>query len=173
MQSLGSFSAKHVGKAYMVEVEHFRRDDESLFFQFDTGAHTSLIGLNSICDDNGKNRDILNNLVCREITQIGILFQKPNSRTVTKEEVELYPCCISGISIMGTGSRKLYFHIYLGDINLPLLGFDFIDDCSIRHSRNGDMEIIAVPDDAGRRFYPGKVIDFDKILDEYYAVVKE
>lgn len=50
MQSLASFSASRVGRAYFIETNGFRRDGTNLVFQFDTGASMSIIGLNSICD---------------------------------------------------------------------------------------------------------------------------
>ena len=50
---------------------------------------------------------------------------------------------------------------------MPLLGFDYIDDTSYHHSINGDLVINAVADDAGKRFYPDRVIDFNKVLKAY------
>jgi hypothetical protein len=45
------------------------------------------------------------------------------------------------------------------------LGFDYIDDTSYHHSIAGDLIFTAVQDDPGKRFYPEKVIDFNKVMD--------
>ena len=70
---------------------------------------------------------------------------------------------------MGTKPITFYFHIYLGNISIPLIGFDYIDDCTYYHKAVGILEVISVADNAGKRFYPEAVLDFNKILDEYYG----
>lgn len=166
MQLLDSFSAKHIGKSYILTIDGFRRNDETMVFQFDTGASATLIGLNSIVDDGKEERkELLKGIIMDEIKAKNVLPYNPKAKTVTNEEVEIFPCVINDVSIMGTAPRTLYFHIYLGDVSMPLLGFDFIDDCTFHHSKNGDMEILAVPDDAGKAYYTGSVIDFNAVLE--------
>ena len=50
---------------------------------------------------------------------------------------------------------------------MPLLGFDYLDDTSYHHSIGENLVINGVADEAGKRFYPDKVIDFDKILQSF------
>ena len=91
-------------------------------------------------------------------------MSKSSASTATEERIEMYPCKCDGVSISETKPITLYFCIYLGDIGMPLLGFDYIDDCSYHHSIGGELYISAVADDVGKRFYPDNVIDFNRIL---------
>ena len=56
---------------------------------------------------------------------------------------------------------------------MPLLGFDYIDDCTYHHTMSGNFIITAVADDVGKRFYPEKVQDFNKIVEEYEKELKK
>lgn len=168
MQSLASFSASRVGRAYFIETNGFRRDGTNLVFQFDTGASMSIIGLNSICDGSDE-KECLKDILENHISAFDkTSFDNATAKTVTLEEVVAYPCVISDISMMGVRIKKLFFHVVLGDINLPLLGFDFSDDCAYHHSINGDIDILAMTDMPGSKWYKREVIDFDRVLDEYY-----
>ena len=60
-----------------------------------------------------------------------------------------------------------------GDINNPLLGFDYSDDCYYLHHMGGNIEILGVASDAGKRFYPERVLDFDRVLDDFYYIISE
>ena len=79
----------------------------------------------------------------------------------------MYPCRFEGASISETQPIILYFCVYLGDIGMPLLGFDYIDDCSYLHRIGGYLIFNAVANNPGKRFYPEKVIDFNKVLNKY------
>ena len=149
MQSLASFSAKRTKRSYILAVDSFRRDNRRLVFQFDTGASMSLVGLNTVCDDD-EGKAILARIILEEVAANGIEEEKEFAKTATNEEVGVYPCRLSGVSIMNTKPRDLYFHVYLGDVNLPLLGFDFTDYCDYHHRINGDIEVTAISDYAGR-----------------------
>ena len=168
MQSLASFSTIKARKSYFVRVRNFRRDVEELFFQFDTGASLSLIGLNTICDKSEEKQEKLLKILQEEIDKNGIAAYHDNPKTVTEEEVIVYPCKMEGVSIMGTSTMCLYFYIYLGNVNMPLLGYDYVDGCSYQHSIGGNIEVLAVEDNVGKKYYPEKVIDFNRVLDGYY-----
>ena len=170
MQSLASFSTIKARKSYYVRVKNFRRDTEELFFQFDTGAALSLIGLNTICDKSIEDQNILRNIILKEINENGIEAHQDSPKTVTEEEVIVYPCRLDGVSIMGTTAVCLYFYIFLGNVNMPLLGYDYVDDCCYRHSIGGNIEVMAIADNVGRKHYPQKIINFNKVLDEYYRI---
>ena len=171
MQSLGSFSTIKARKSYFVRVKDFRRDTEEIYFQFDTGASLSLIGLNTICDDSDTNKEILRKIILREIVKNGVDSHQDSPKTVTEEEVTVYPCMLEGVSIMGTAPITMYFYIYLGNVNMPLLGYDYVDDCSYRHSIGGNIEITAVAENVGKKYYPERILDFNAILEEYYLSI--
>ena len=75
----------------------------------------------------------------------------------------------ASISLIGlnTIADNLSDKIFLGDITLPLLGFDYLDDCSYHHTIGGDLLVSAVAKDIGKRFYPDNVLNFNSILDQY------
>ncbi|MBR2275212.1 MAG: hypothetical protein IJ873_04010 [Lachnospiraceae bacterium] len=159
------------GKAYFTVIRNFAGIKRRLVFHFDTGASVSLIGLNSICGDDLERRDILARLIREEIAGAEIVPYEPQPQTVTKDTLEVYPCRCSDVSIHGTPPIDFYFHIYLGTVNMPLLGFDYIDDCCFSHSISGDIHITAIAENAGKRFYPDKVIDFNKVMDKFRVLL--
>ena len=83
MQSLASFSAKRIRKTYLVEVLNLRRDNEKVVFQFDTGASMSLIGLNTICDDDESHKELLKSIIVQKIEEKVVGEQREKAKTVT------------------------------------------------------------------------------------------
>ncbi len=79
----------------------------------------------------------------------------------------MFPCKCDGVSISGSREITLYFYFYLGNIGMPLLGFDYIDDCSYNHTISGNILVTAVAENVGKRFYPEKVLDFNHILNRF------
>ncbi len=79
----------------------------------------------------------------------------------------MYPCKMDRVVISDTREITLFFYIYLGEAGMPLLGFDYLDDCSFQHRIEGDLIFVAFADSPGKRFYPEKVIDFNKVIDRY------
>ena len=168
MESLGSFNAVKSGKAYIVAIENLAPGDRVMTFHVDSGASVTLIGLNSFCrPDKENDHDMLRNILLNEIKHGNFEPYRTSGFTITDEEIEMYPCKFDGVSISGTKPITLYFYIYLGDISMPLLGFDYIDDTSYNHSIGGDLAFTAIRDSPGRRFYPDRVIDFNSILDSF------
>ena len=170
---VSSFEASKRGRSYLIKVSNLRPEPDSVYFQLDTGAGMSLIGLNTICGDDEKKKEILHRIILEESSRFGIKEEVMVAQTVTREEVNLYPCRCEGVSVSNTAPKPLYFHIYLGDVSMPLLGFDYIDDCTCHHTINGNFIITAIADTVGKRFYPEKVLDFNKILEEYEKELKE
>jgi hypothetical protein len=168
MESVGSFSATKAGKSYIVKVNGMHPEGKAMLFQFDSGASVTLLGLNSFCDnDDMASYNLLKSIIETEIESGNFERYKNSGSTATDQSIEMYPCKYDGVSISGTKEITLYFNIYLGNIGMPLLGFDYIDDTSYHHSIGGDLVINAVADNVGKRFYPEKVIDFNKVLASY------
>ena len=153
-------------------MKNFLRDNDDFLFQFDTGASLSLIGLNSICEDDEQNKQVLKEIIINHIKKERILAHKGTLKTVTEETMEVYPCKLAGVSIMGTMPITFYFHIYLGNISIPLIGYDYIDDCTYYHKAGGRLEVISIADNVGKRFYLENVLDFNNILEEYYKKIE-
>lgn len=170
MQSLGLFSAKKIGRSYIVEISGIRRDVD-VFFALDTGSFTTLIGLNTICGNDDKRAEILKDIIERRADELGIKSESNFGKTITSESLPILPCRLSKVSVNGTKERKLYFHIYLGKISRPLLGTDFLDDCTFHHNLGSSIDIIGIAEDAGKSAYPIEVIDFDAVMDEYNAAI--
>lgn len=162
MQSVCSFNVRRIGKRFVVEVRGFSGIDR--LFQFDTGASVSLIGLDTVCESPESQNRLLK-ILEEEIKEQDIQKDAVSAQTVTNEEVTVYPCVCRGIRIQGTAPIDFYFHIYLGKIRLPLIGFDYIDDCMFHHNINGDTNILAVAENVGKRFYRQKVIDFNHVME--------
>ena len=154
---------------YYVYLQNFISRKDAVMFQFDTGALVSLVGLNSICGENSEDCLRLKGIVERHIREKAIEKLRGSLRTVTEETVEAYPCCCHGVSVAGAKPVDFYFHICLNRISFPLLGMDYIDDCSFYHAIAGTVEINAIADNPGKRFYDGNVLDFDEILSEFFG----
>lgn len=167
MEYVGLFSAIKSGKAYVVEVDNLAPDDGIMTFHIDSGASVSLVGLNSFYNPDDKIRyEKFKIALESEIFTGRYDAYRKSGSTVTEEEIDMYPCKCSNVSISGSKPVTLYFHIYLGNIGMPLLGFDYIDDTSYHHTIGGDMIFGAVADNPGERFYTDKVIDIRKILSQ-------
>ncbi len=168
MESVHSFNAATLGKAYGVYIHDLHPDGDAMLFHIDSGASFTFLGLNCFCDEEDtSDYALLKSVIEDEITKGGYESVKHSASTATKEQVEMYPCKYDGVSVAGTLPITLYFCIYLGDIDMPLLGFDYIDDCSYHHTIGGELMINAVAQNVGKRFYPDDVIDFNRILDVY------
>ena len=170
MEYVASFHLTKLNNSYFVGIKGLRRDGKMLPFLVDTGASISLVGLNTI-SDRLSDRKLLKEITKEAIQQEHITAYSERFKTVTAESIEVYPCKCSGISVSDTLPITLYFGLFLGDITLPLLGFDYLDDCTYHHSIGGDLLISAVAKDIGKRFYPDNVLDFNSILDSYEAEI--
>ncbi len=170
MESIASFNLQKGNRGWFVKVKNLRGDGEISLFHFDTGASMSLVGLNTLCGDDPEDCAVLRDIIEKEIQTKGIEDYENPPKTITNEVIHVYPGKMSGVSISGTAPITFYFHIYLGMVNLPLLGFDYIDDCSLQHQIAGNMDIRAVASDVGKRFYPEKLLDFNFIMGRYQSL---
>lgn len=168
MEYVSSFNATKAGKAYIAKVRNLHPDGDIMLFHVDSGSGVTLLGLDTLCSPSNISEYASLKKIIEDEIQAGDFDKiKSSASTVTKEEIEMFPCKFEGVSVSGTKPITLYFYIYLGDIGMPLLGFDYIDDCSYQHSIKGNLIFTAVADEPGKRFYPEKVMDFNKILNKY------
>ena len=100
---IGSVSLRKLEKAYIVDVKDLVAKKE-IPFLFDTGAGISLIGINTLSGDEPEDRELLKQIIEKKIARNGILENGRPPKTVTREQIEI-----------------------------PLLGFDYIDNCSFSH----------------------------------------
>ena len=164
MPLLDSFSTIKLKSAYFVRVENLRKDNRIVYFQFDTGASMSLIGLNTICDENIDLQNKLKSLILDEANRSKVDMLSNSPKTVTNQTIDVYPCMMRNVSIMHTAPIDFYFYIFLGTINMPLLGFDYIDGFTYHHSANGNIEVLSISLESVKHTYPDDVIDFDIVM---------
>ena len=170
MEYVDSFRVPKYGRMYAVVVDRMHPDGMEMLFQIDTGSSYSFLGLNSFCDEEDEeNYALLRDIVTEAIEAGEFEKYKNTATTATDQEIEMYPCKFEGVSIAETLPKTLYFYFYLGNAGMPLLGFDYIDDCSYHHSIGGELTVNAVATDVGKRFYPDKVIDFNAVLESFLA----
>ena len=168
MQFVDSFEVTKIGKAYVVKVNELHPKRKTMLFHVDSGASVTLVGLNSFCNkEDIGNYNLLKSIIEERIQADGLDKYVYSAKTATEEQVETYPCKCDGVSISETKPITLFFHIYLGNVGMPLLGFDYIDDTSYHHTIAGDLIVTGVAEDIGKRFYPEKVLDFNSILEDY------
>ena len=171
MELQASFSFPKRKRSYFAVIYNLLGEGTTNVFHFDTGASISLIGLNTICGDDPQRCEALKSIILDEIKNLGVLPYQESLQTVTQDELIVYPCKCEGVFIQGSAEITFYFHVYLGNISLPLLGFDYIDDCSFKHSIRGNLFVQAVANDVGKRFYPDKVVDFNKVIRKYNDLI--
>ena len=168
MDYFDSFSAFKQGNAYVVYVYGLHPDRITMPFQVDAGSAYTLLGLNSFYHPKkSMEYDLLKKIIAEEIEGGGYESVKHSGITVTQEKVELYPCRYQGVSVSSTNPGTFYIYIYLGDVDTPLLGFDYLDDCSFHHGIGGNLIVNAIAENVGKRFYPEKLLDFNIILEKF------
>ncbi len=167
MHLLQSFSSIKFHNHSFVNVGNLRSDDSDTLFLLDTGATVSLIGLNTICDEDEIKQKVLVEILYDHIEKNKINPARNQFKTATQEEVSVFPCVKRNVTIMGTRPISFYFHIYMGNVHLPLLGNDYLDDCKYLHDIGKSIEVLAVSDNVGKRYYPSSVIDFSIVLSDY------
>ena len=174
MDLIASFSAHKVRTSHFLTVDGIT-DDGVLHFLFDTGAAVSLIGINSLFQDDEKDKiETFRRIVESEIESQNVIPRSNDLKTVTKQNVTTYPCVSHGISIEGTKQMDFFFDLSLEDISIPLLGSTFTDDCAYNHTINGILMITGMKDKAGSEYYNGyNVLDFDVVMRKYSSQVND
>lgn len=171
-QHVASFSLLKINRSFLINVRKLQGDDDAKLFLFDTGASISLLGINSFVGEDMRAGDILKDILETEIRTKQITPYRETLKSITNEPVTAYPCKCDEVLISGINPITFYFHIYLGNVSMPVLGFDYIDDCSFVHSISGGVDITAVASDPGKRFYPDNLIDFNFVMKEYYSRIE-
>ncbi len=173
MDLIASFSSQKVN-TFNFFILHGLLGDDDLIFLFDTGAICPVVGVNNFFrrkTDNGK--DILIQVLQKEISTQGIVSRPVPLKTANSQEVTTYPCVCHHVSIENTAERDFYFDISFDDISIPLLGSSFIDDCAYSHAINGNLNITGMKQQAGAGYYTGRnVLDFDKVAEKFAISAK-
>ncbi len=170
MDLIASFSAHKVRTSHFLTLDGIT-EDGVLHFLFDTGAAVSLIGINSLFqDDENDKKELFKKIVESEIELQHVIPRSQDLKTVTKQSVKTYPCVSHGISIEGTRAMDFYFDLSLEDISIPLLGSAFTDDCAYNHAMNGQLIISAMKDNPGSEYYDAcNVLDFDSVMTRFVS----
>ncbi len=69
MESVGSFSTAKSGKSYIVYVENLHPFGNYMTFQVDSGASVTFLGINSFCDEESPEYNILKNVFEKHIAE--------------------------------------------------------------------------------------------------------
>lgn len=168
MDLIASFSSQKVER-FNFFILRGLMGDSGLFFLFDTGAICPVIGVNSffVRNDNpdySSNVAALTKILQDEIKTQKILARPKPLKTANNQSVTTYPCVCHKVSISNTPERDFYFDISLDEINIPLLGSSFIDDCAYSHAINGNIIITGIKEQAGAEYYKGlNILEFDDI----------
>ena len=166
-QQLASVSLRKLKKSYIVFAKGFIERKKKTAFIFDTGASITLIGINTLIGNDKESFYRMKYIIEQEIMEKGVLEHGELLKTATEEQIQVYPCKCEGVSIEGMREITFYFHIYPGRVGMPLLGFDYIDDCTFSHGMGGTVNITSVSEKAGKRFYAENVLDLRKIMQKF------
>lgn len=168
MDYVASISAFKVETSHFLAVEGILKD-EMLSFLFDTGAAVSLISPNSLFGAGEEESRIrFEQIVKSELAAQRVDAWEKTYKTANNQDVNTYPCVSHGVSIGGSKQMDFYFDFTFDDVNLPLLGTAFSDDCSYSHTINGSLVITGMKDNPGFSFYSGRnVLDFDVVMEKY------
>ena len=176
MHSIASFSSERIRIANFFVIKGLL-GRVNPFFLFDTGAACSLVGVNSFFskDDGGNyspDKEIFERILKEEIALQGIPARDDNLKTANNQPITAYPCICHDVKIQDVSLNAFYFDISFEDVNLPLLGFSFSDDCAYSHSINGHIVINGMKTSPAEDFYKrNKLLDFDKVRSRYESQI--
>ena len=168
MDFIASFSSQKVNNFHFFLIHGLIGKDD-LAFLFDTGAACSVVGVNNLfrkgADPSGRMNAFEKLLRYKLISHA--IPPRP-MKTANRQEVTTYPCVSHQVSIADTEKRDFYFDISFDEINIPLLGSSFIDDCAYHHAISGNLCITSIKEQAGSSFYNGRnTLDFDMVVTEF------
>ena len=90
------------------------------------------------------------------------------------QELPSYPCVCHNASIENTEKWDFYFDISFDEINLPLLGSCFTDDCNYNHPINDQLIITEIKERTDSQYYQGYcVLNFDIVAAKYESEAPE
>ena len=168
MDLIASFSSHTVRSFHFFKIKGLIRN-QIMSFLFDTGAAYSVIGVNHLiepghhADEDRKHR--LRDLFIEEATRQGIKERSERLRAANNTAIVTYPCKCSDVSIEGTPPIDFFFDFSLGDINLPLLGGCFMNDCAYNHGIEGSVIVTGMRNNPGMELYRNiPTVDFAQAI---------
>lgn len=164
MASIASFEIPVNGSKFIVDVNNLFGNGDIIPFCFDTGANVSVIGLNTVCGDDPEQQNKLKSIILKQIQREKI--QPYEAKSVALESMLLYPCSSRDVSVAGIRGGNFYFHIYLGNVGIALLGFDYINRCRFTHEIGKSIYVTAI-EDMKYSLYQGKVLDFNEVIRQF------
>lgn len=170
MDLIASFSSQQVHAFHFFKITGLI-NNQIMNFLFDSGAAYSIVGINHLVkagDVKNKERviDRMRQGFIEEARVQGISERKEKLRAANNEPIITYPCVCHNVSIEGSAAIDFYFDFSLTEINLPLLGGSFMNDCSYSHPVGGSVIVSGMTDRPGTEMYRGlHVVDFRKMTD--------
>ena len=172
MDLIASFSSQRISIANFFIITGLL-GDISPFFPFDTGAACSIVGVNSFFGKDRKgnysaNKIAFERILKEELDSLGILPRDDGLKTANGQTITAYPSVCHNIKIHDITLDSFYFDISFDDVNTPLLGCSFSDDCAYSHSINGHINITGMKNNPGEEFYKNNtLLDFDIVRKRY------
>ena len=172
MDLIASFSSKKINISNFFVIKGLLGDISPLFL-FDTGAACSVVGVNSFFskDENGlysSNKETFEKILNDEISIQNIRPRDDDLKTANGQRIKAYPCICHDVMIQGITLNSFYFDISFEEVNIPLLGCSFSDDCAYSHSINGHIDISGMKSNPGEDFYKkNSLINFDIVRSRY------
>ena len=173
MDLIASFNSHKVRTFHFFRISGILKD-EVLSFLFDTGAACSIVGVNNlvpgVAGDSTVVRQELERILMEEIRQQEVETRVESFRTASNDEIISYPCVCHNTSIEGSKSIDFYFDISMQEVNLPILGSNFLDECSYTHTIDGNVVISAIKPNPGSKPYLDRnLLNFNKVMDRYHS----
>lgn len=168
MDLIASFSSQTVRSFHFFKLKGLIHN-QIMNFLFDTGAAFSVIGVNHLLKP-GQHTDevkkqLLREAFIKESKRQGIKERGENLRAANNAMIVTYPCICHGVSIEGAAEMDFCFDFALSDINLPLLGGSFMNDCTYSHSIDGSVIVSGMKDNPGMGLYRNiPVVDFNRAV---------
>lgn len=127
-----SFKAIYRRFSYQVRVRGLNVDGDILDIKFDTGAVNTIVSLEAITD-----RDIDKK---RLITQLEGKTENKVFRSASGNDMTGYLVCAESIKISAFVLQKFFYYLVTNvNVNVALLGDDFISHCTFWHDNQADI----------------------------------
>ena len=171
MDLIASFSSQKLKRFNFFTIRGMF-EERDVFFLFDTGASLPVVGVNSFFrkdgDDYPPEKYQFEDFLRKRIASFGILPRDVPLKTATKQDVESYPCVCHNVTMDSVTIKEFYFDIAFDEVNIPLLGTSFSDDCGYSHAISGNIIISGMKTNPGDGDYLGlTVLDFNKAVKDF------
>lgn len=170
MHSIASFESITVRTAHYFTLKNMFRDTD-LRLLFDSGASYSVIGINNVYGaiDEGT-EELFLEILKDEIIKQNISMRENALKTATGDVVETYPCVLHQAVIGASAPLDFYFELAHVNVEEPVLGRSFSDDCAYSHSIRGKIRITGILDNPSFELYKSyNVLDWNKVMARYYG----